>query len=92
MLATIWMCTHEWSLICSRTTAFTFDTCHHAFSCRSAFARSSTVRSFLFPRVGRRICMFSTASAGVSLVSRTASGAIGPSNDFSAPPPARRRA
>ena len=30
MLATIWMCTQEWSLISIRTTAFTFATCHHA--------------------------------------------------------------
>ena len=37
MLVTIWMCTHEWSLIWSRTTALTFATCHHALSCGSAF-------------------------------------------------------
>ena len=28
MFVTIWMCTHEWSLISSRTTALTFATCH----------------------------------------------------------------
>ena len=28
MFVTIWMCTHEWSLISSRATAFTFETCH----------------------------------------------------------------
>ena len=28
MLATIWTCTHEWSLIARRLTAFTFETCH----------------------------------------------------------------
>ena len=36
MFATIWTCTHEWSLIWSRTTAFTFATCHHALICGSA--------------------------------------------------------
>ena len=40
MLATIWMCTQEWSLISSRTTAFTFETCHQAFSCLSSLTRS----------------------------------------------------
>ncbi len=28
MFVTIWMCTHEWSLISIRATAFTFETCH----------------------------------------------------------------
>ena len=32
MLATIWMCTQEWSLICSRAIALTFETCQSAFS------------------------------------------------------------
>ena len=41
MFVTIWMCTHEWSLISMRATAFTFATCHHAFSCLSAFTRST---------------------------------------------------
>ena len=50
MLATIWMCTHEWSLISIRTTAFTFATCHHPLSCLSALTRSSSVRSFRLPR------------------------------------------
>ena len=53
MFATIWMCTHEWSLISMRTTAFTFVTCHHAFSCRSAFTRSISRRSFRLPRTGQ---------------------------------------
>ena len=48
MLATIWMCTQEWSLIPSRLTAFTFETCHHAFSPSSALTRSSSVRSLRF--------------------------------------------
>ena len=39
MFVTIWMCTQEWSLICSRRTAFTFATCHSAFRCSSALAR-----------------------------------------------------
>ncbi len=73
MLATIWMCTQEWSLISSRTTALTFATCHQPLSSRSAFARSSTRRSFRLPRSGSRIRMCSTASAGVSRASRTAS-------------------
>ena len=33
MFETIWMCTQEWSLIWSRTTALTFETCHHALIC-----------------------------------------------------------
>ena len=53
MFVTIWMCTQEWSLISIRTVAFTFATCHHPFSCRSAFTRSSSVRSFRFARSGR---------------------------------------
>src|ERR687895_205668 len=44
MLATIWMWTHEWSLISSRATAFTFATCHQAFSCRSSLTRWPVVR------------------------------------------------
>ncbi len=40
MFATIWMCTQEWSLISRRTTALTFATCHHAFSCLSSLTRS----------------------------------------------------
>ena len=39
MFATIWMCTHEWSLISRRATAFTFATCHHAFSSVSVSTR-----------------------------------------------------
>ncbi len=79
MFATIWMCTHEWSLISIRTTALTFETCHHAFSCLSAFARSSTRRSFRLPRTGSRISIPATASAGVRRVSRTASAETGSS-------------
>src|SRR5205085_2105029 len=39
MLATIWTCTQEWSLISRRATAFTFATCHQPLSSRSALAR-----------------------------------------------------
>ena len=79
MFATIWMCTQEWSLISIRTTAFTFATCHQPFSCLSSFTRSSSFRSFRLPRTGRLMCIFSTACAGVSRVSRTASSEIGSS-------------
>ena len=79
MFATIWMCTHEWSLISMRTTAFTFVTCHQPFSCLSSFTRSISLRSLRLPRTGRLMCIFSTACAGVSLVSRTASSEIGSS-------------
>ena len=47
MFVTIWMCTHEWSLISMRATALTFATCHQPFSCSSLLTRSITVRSFL---------------------------------------------
>ena len=79
MFATIWMCTHEWSLIWSRTTALTFETCHQPLSSGSAFARSRTRRNLRFPRSGSRIRMCSTASAGVSRASRTASADAGSS-------------
>ncbi len=79
MFATIWMCTQEWSLISIRTTAFTFATCHQPFSCLSSFTRSSSFRSLRLPRTGRLMCIFSTACAGVSLVSRTASADTGSS-------------
>ena len=68
MLDTIWMCTQEWSLITIRTTALTFATCHHALSCVSAFARSITLRSLRFARVGTVIRISRTACDGVSRV------------------------
>ena len=46
MFATIWMCTQEWSLIPSRLTAVTFETCQYAFSASSSLTRPSRVRSF----------------------------------------------
>src|SRR3954447_10930257 len=79
MLVTIWMCTHEWSLISIRATAFTFATCHQPLIWSSLFTRSITVRSFLFARTGTRILICLTASAGVSLVSRAASSETGSS-------------
>ena len=54
MFVTIWMCTHEWSLISSRATALTLATCHHAFSCVSALTRWMIVRSLRFAR-GRNV-------------------------------------
>src|SRR6185295_4416705 len=76
-LATIWMCTQEWSLICMRTTAFTFDACHHPLSCVSSLTRSSKRLSLRLPRTGTLIFICLTASAGVSLVSRSASSETG---------------
>src|SRR5229473_2816047 len=76
-LATIWMCTHEWSLICMRTTAFTFDACHHPFSCVSSLTRSSSRRSLRLPRTGTLIFICATASVGLSRVSRSASSETG---------------
>src|SRR5947208_12266106 len=77
MLATIWMCTQEWSLMCIRATAFTFDACHHAFSCVSALTRSRIRRSFRFPRTGTLIFICATAWVGVRRVSRSASSETG---------------
>ena len=54
MFSTIWMWTHEWSDIPSRS-AFTCATCHHAFSWSSALAASSSVSSLRLPRVGQRM-------------------------------------
>src|SRR6266542_3084767 len=79
MLATIWTCTQEWSLIWSRTTAFTLATCHQLLSCLSSFTRSSSVRSLRLPRTGTLIFICSTACAGVSRVSRRASSETGSS-------------
>src|SRR6476659_6264354 len=77
MLVTIWMCTHEWSLISIRATAFTFETCHQPFSCLAALTRSIRVRSFRLPRTGTLIRIRSTASEGVSRTSRSASSDAG---------------
>jgi hypothetical protein len=71
------MCTQEWSLISIRTVAFTFATCHQPFRVLSALTRSSSVRSFLFARSGARMRMWSTASAGVRRVSRSACSETG---------------
>src|SRR4051812_27349232 len=77
MFATIWMCTQEWSLISIRATAFTFATCHQAFSCVSAFTRSTRARSLRLPRSGTLIRICATASAGVRRISRVASAETG---------------
>ncbi len=69
MFVTIWMCTQEWSLISIRATAFTFETCHQAFSCSSSFTRSISVRSLRLPRTGTLIRMRAIASVGVSRTS-----------------------
>ena len=79
MFVTIWMCTHEWSLISMRATAFTFATCHQPLIWSSLLTRSTTVRSFLFARTGRRMRICLTASAGVRRVSRSASAEAGAS-------------
>src|SRR5438876_5642905 len=60
-----------------RATAFTFETCHHALSFLSSLTRSISVRSLRLPRTGTLIRIRSIASAGVSLVSRSASSATG---------------
>src|SRR3712207_482976 len=79
MFVTIWTCTHEWSLIPIRATAFTFWTCHQPLSWSSRLARSRTCRSFLLPRSGSRIRICATASRGVRRVSRCASSETGSS-------------
>src|SRR3954447_20271665 len=77
MFVTIWMWTHEWSLISIRATAFTFDTCHQPFSCVSALTRSIRVRSLRLPRTGTLMRIRSTASAGVRRASCSASSDTG---------------
>src|SRR5438270_11275599 len=77
MLATIWTCTHEWSLMSIRTTALPFAACHQPLSWGSAFARSITVRSLRLPRAGTLMRIWATASAGVRRVSRSASAETG---------------
>ena len=79
MFVTIWMCTQEWSLISSRTTAFTFATCHQPLSWSSPLTRSITCASLRLPRSGTRIRICATASSGVSRVSRSASAETGSS-------------
>src|SRR5436309_7341600 len=73
MFVTIWMCTHEWSLMLRRPIAFTFETCHQALSSSSALTRSISERSFRLPRVGTRMRIRDVASAGVMRVSRSTS-------------------
>ena len=75
MFVTIWMCTQEWSLICIRATAFTFATCHQAFSCLSSLTRSISVRSFRLPRTGTLIFIRAIASLGVRRASSSGAAA-----------------
>src|SRR3954471_24666880 len=77
MFVTIWMCTHEWSLISIRATAFTFETCHQPFSCLSALTRSTSWRSLRLPGTGTLIRIRSIASVGVSRASCSASSDAG---------------
>jgi Domain of unknown function (DUF4389) len=77
MFVTIWMCTHEWSLISIRATAFTFETCHQPLSWSSALTRSISVRSLRLPRTGTLIRIRATASAGVRRASCSASSETG---------------
>ena len=83
MFATIWTCTHEWSLISIRPTALTFAECHHAFSCSSALTRSTIAFSFALFRAGTLIRIRAVASTGVRRVSVSASGDAGCSIRFS---------
>src|SRR5712691_10133020 len=77
MLATIWTCTQEWSLIRIRATAFTLAACHQPLSCKSPLTRSRMRRSFRLPRPGTLIRICATACAGVRRVSRSASSETG---------------
>src|SRR5215471_10590217 len=77
MFVTIWMCTQEWSLICIRATALTFETCHQPLTWLSALTRSISVRSLRLPRTGTLIRMRETASAGERRASRSASASTG---------------
>ena len=83
MLATIWICTQEWSLICRRAIALTLETCQSAFSSVSAFTRSRRARSFRLPLAGTRIRICATACAGVMRASRSSSAAGGASSMIS---------
>src|SRR5690348_13927129 len=73
MLDTTWMCTQEWSLICSRRAAFTFWTCHRALIWSSALTRDTISRSVRLPRTGMRIRIPATASPGAMRALRSTS-------------------
>src|SRR5919197_4327513 len=79
MLATIWMCTQEWSLISSRLTAFTLATCHQPLSWSSALTRSRSAARLRFARGGTRMRICATACAGVSRTSSSACSETGSS-------------
>ena len=65
MLTTIWMCTHEWSDIASRS-AFVCCMCHHALSCVSALALAISRSSLGLRSLGARIAIAAIDSASVS--------------------------
>src|SRR5438874_10242377 len=77
MFATIWICTHEWSLIRSRATALTFAACHQPLSCASSLTRSRMRRSLRLPRTGTLILICAIACSGVRRLSRSASAETG---------------
>ncbi len=56
MLTTIWMCTQEWSDMCSRS-AFVCCMCHHALSCTSALALAIRRSSLALRSLGARIAI-----------------------------------
>ena len=81
MFVTIWMCTHEWSLISSRTAAFTFATCHQPLSWSSRFTRlDHPPRASRCRARGRGSASARRPRSGVSRVSRSASAGIGSSD------------
>ena len=53
MLATIWMCTQEWSLIWRRTTAFTLETCHQPFKHAVGVGALEDAAELAVPAVGK---------------------------------------
>src|ERR671918_1991559 len=63
MLTTIWMCTQEWSDM-SRRSALTCCMYHQACRRRSALAAASSASSRRLPRVGTRISVVGTSTAG----------------------------
>src|SRR5204863_5239713 len=81
----IWMCTHEWSLICIRATALTLAACHSAFIESTWLTRSTTSRRIRLARAGTLMRMSRTASAGVIRAPRSARTLTGVPGAGSAP-------
>ena len=71
MLATIWICTQEWSLICRRAIALTLETPERLELGVGIHALEEGARSFRLPLAGTRIRICSTACAGVMRASRS---------------------